>query len=617
VILLALACGSPQERRACRTDGDCGAGSRCEQTTAGGFCGPADTLALDAPAAGALVGAAGKPVAATLTLGKTGSPAPATVALLAAGAPAGALALSAENGRDATYSGSYSPAAGAAGEVSLEAVALVNGEEIRSTAVTVTVDTLAPDVVVAGAACPPRPAGCERDGLLHLRVASGAADVASVTATLDLDPTRKRPLALAAGEWVAEVPLGEYPFPHFSGPLQVTVTAEDQAGNAASSSTVVTVERLRWATAAETVSPPQLTGPAVDGAGKVLVGGSNARLYTFAPDGSAPSSVAVGSIAIAAAPSIGPTAIWVASQDGRIYALDAAGTVLNAGGCNTSSLPVGTPALSAGSPEVSFTGTTTAKALYAARASPLLCDGTTIGDGFASSAVVAGTGNIFAATATSGGSVSVQRFTDPGTGLLTGDWQVSAGTGTEAHLAIDGAGRVLLNPNGTLFAVTDGGTSGSAAALTTLSGRSVESPLVLANGDIVVGAAGGKVHRVTAAGDPVWASPADLGSDVTGLAAAAAAGPDDPVLHGVTVLGRLFALRADGSVAWSASLASGALRFPTIAPARAGRLPTLYAGSADGKLYAVVVDTGLDTTAPWPKAQHDIRNSGNAAAPLP
>lgn len=49
-----------------------------------------------------------------------------------------------------------------------------------------------------------------------------------------------------------------------------------------------------------------------------------------------------------------------------------------------------------------------------------------------------------------------------------------------------------------------------------------------------------------------------------------------------------------------------------------GRPGTLYAGSATtNKLYAFVVDSkGLDANAPWPKFQHDERNSGNPATPI-
>jgi hypothetical protein len=62
---------------------------------------------------------------------------------------------------------------------------------------------------------------------------------------------------------------------------------------------------------------------------------------------------------------------------------------------------------------------------------------------------------------------------------------------------------------------------------------------------------------------------------------------------------------------------------PTIDCFRDGGTPTqsstgvLYAGSTAGNLFAVIVDDpGLDTTAPWPKYQHDIRNTGNPGTSL-
>jgi outer membrane protein assembly factor BamB len=88
--------------------------------------------------------------------------------------------------------------------------------------------------------------------------------------------------------------------------------------------------------------------------------------------------------------------------------------------------------------------------------------------------------------------------------------------------------------------------------------------------------------------------------------------------------GALHAIDAQGATVWStvsetpSPLGAYGLSFPTIAPAVSDqRLPTLYVGSSEGKLYAVVVDSGLDPTSPWPKSHHDIRNTGNAAAPLP
>ena len=45
-------------------------------------------------------------------------------------------------------------------------------------------------------------------------------------------------------------------------------------------------------------------------------------------------------------------------------------------------------------------------------------------------------------------------------------------------------------------------------------------------------------------------------------------------------------------------------------------LGTLYAASGT-KLYALIVDSaGLDPMAPWPKFQHDVRNTGNPATPI-
>ena len=41
-------------------------------------------------------------------------------------------------------------------------------------------------------------------------------------------------------------------------------------------------------------------------------------------------------------------------------------------------------------------------------------------------------------------------------------------------------------------------------------------------------------------------------------------------------------------------------------------MSTAYVSGADGKLYAVIVDGQLDTSAPWPKAFHDPRNTNNA-----
>ncbi|WP_309887911.1 hypothetical protein [Archangium sp.] len=51
-----------------------------------------------------------------------------------------------------------------------------------------------------------------------------------------------------------------------------------------------------------------------------------------------------------------------------------------------------------------------------------------------------------------------------------------------------------------------------------------------------------------------------------------------------------------------------------VAPGRPG---VLYAVTRSGNVHALIVDSpGLDTTAPWPRYQHDARNTGNPATRL-
>jgi hypothetical protein len=98
---------------------------------------------------------------------------------------------------------------------------------------------------------------------------------------------------------------------------------------------------------------------------------------------------------------------------------------------------------------------------------------------------------------------------------------------------------------------------------------------------------------------------------------------------------RLYTLNNQGRVAawtastlaplWEADLPPGsgtADVSPTLDCRRDGAgqavagLGTLYAAAAT-KLYALIVDSpGLDPNAPWPKFQHDARNTGNPATPI-
>ncbi len=619
--LAAAACGGEGSWQRCGSNAECPAGTFCNVPVNGekGVCQAPGTLALTAPVTGAFVGASAT-ATATLTLASASLAAPASVQLRLGGSPVASLALQgAPAGQVASYGGTWSPAAGQNGPGSLDATAAVDvagtAVPVTSPAVAVTVDTQPPAIASGAATCT---GGCKRDSTMSVSAEVTDASLLAVAVTLDLEPGRAVPVTRNGTVWSASVALAEWPFPFFAQTVNVTVRAADRAGNEATTVIPVDVTRLRWAMPAEPVTPPQLTGPAIDGSGNVIVGGSNSKLYFFDRSGTIVRSPVVGSIAIAAAPSVGPTAIWVASGDGRIYAvaLDGSG-VLNGGGCDTGSATVGVPALLGAGLDVALLGSTATQALYAVRVSPALCAPTDAGEAFSSSVAVAADGSAYAISRALSSSTTLRRYTQAVSGSASQRWAASAGTNVLAPLALDSQSRVLMSSlDGTVLRAADQGSSGSVSPLASLPAQAEASPVVLSTGDVVVGLIGGAVNRLADNGTALWASPPDVGDTVRGLAALAP-GPDGADILATTALGEVAALKPDGTVAWSGRPTTAALSFPAVADAAGGGLPTAYAGSQDGKLYAIVVDGPLDAAAPWPKAHHDLANTANASSPLP
>jgi outer membrane protein assembly factor BamB len=139
------------------------------------------------------------------------------------------------------------------------------------------------------------------------------------------------------------------------------------------------------------------------------------------------------------------------------------------------------------------------------------------------------------------------------------------------------------------------------------------SPVVLSNGDVAV-CVGTELRRYTAAGALAWTAPLD-GAGLSPLALAAPGG--EATLLVPTRAGSVVALRAaDGARRWVASLTVNVeLREGTVRTSAGARTSTAWFTSADGLLHALVVDGALDPAAPWPKAWHDERNTGNLATP--
>ena len=91
------------------------------------------------------------------------------------------------------------------------------------------------------------------------------------------------------------------------------------------------------------------------------------------------------------------------------------------------------------------------------------------------------------------------------------------------------------------------------------------------------------------------------------------------VAYAMTSVGGLEARASDLTLLWSGQVSLGSFRgSPSLDCARQGAGEgVLYAASDSGEVIAVVVDSaGLDSTAPWPKYQHDVRNTGNPTTPI-
>jgi outer membrane protein assembly factor BamB len=184
--------------------------------------------------------------------------------------------------------------------------------------------------------------------------------------------------------------------------------------------------------------------------------------------------------------------------------------------------------------------------------------------------------------------------------------------------AIDAQGRIwTFSTDGKVNVTTSAGVTSTVRTL----GLGIGGPIILSDGSLVLGDTSNVLRRLRpdATGTDLWTPPPDLGSTPnTAMVLAGTNGDADLLVP--TFDGKLHALRAaDGSELWSAQLTAGPsdLRAGNLYTPPGSAFSTGYFPSANGRLYAVVLDGHLDTGAPWPKAFHDTRNTGNAAAPLP
>ncbi len=582
----------------------------CDLGPSGPACRPRyyAALSFNTPAAGAVVGPLGVDVTITLTLSASSVPVPATLELQGQGMTM-ALGNPSQNLLAVTYSGRYVPAAADA-PVELVVTAAQGTVDEISTSRAIYVDTAPPAISGATITCSTTP--CLRSSTLTVTASVSDSNLATVEATVSLAPSSPIVLSGTSGTYSGTFSVKSYPFPYFSTSATAQVTATDLAGNSVTANVAapVQVTRLRWATQVESTSPPSLAGAAIDATGTIYLGGANGTLYVLAQDGSIAHRWPVGTAtSIVAAPAVGTGGVWVANQDAVYLVNPGTGAVLNGTGCATGG-PATTPAIAQLTAETAFVGSQ--NALLFAIAAPSKCTNSNAYEAFYAAPAIDGSGNVYAASS-QGRLRSVKLGA---TGFFVENWPapgyVSVGASVRAPLAFASAVNSVWSASfesaGKIYQTSSSGTP----TLVTTSG-SLTDPILLSNGDVVVGD-GNVVQRWNASGVLEWASP-DLGAAAVSVMALA---NGDAVFVVPTAGGAVYALKSDGSVLWQYNLTGGtALAEGNVFQVTGDTLSTAVFGAANGTVYGVLLDGGLDAGAPWPKVHHDTRNTANAATSLP
>jgi hypothetical protein len=619
-------CPSQSVATVCLAQGVCGSWQTTNcgapQICGAGGCQARYQLQITSPGAGVTLGASGVSVEVSLTPGPTVSP-PAQLTLVATSTATTTSTLSrttAPSVTPALYQGTYVPLPNLEEQVTLQAFAAYGlGDQTGSNQVVVAVDTRPPQVTGVTLSC----GTCRRDDILTVHAAVTDAHLSTVTATIEFPPGWSQPVTLmpptSGSDWQGTLALAGQAFPFYQASGRASVTATDSLGNQRTDySPNLTVTRLRFALPVEATSPPAITGPAVGPNGTLYLGAANGKVYVVDP--AAPSvtgwNVALG--AIVAPPSLG-AALWVGSQDGVIYAVNPA-SGLPIGSCATSGQVVATPAIDTASPETAYAGAVIASSngrVFAVRSSTGCVASTNIytSQKVAASPAIDAQRRVYAVTGSNLRSLTLVESPPPP--AFSENWSAPVGP-VEAPVGLD-PGRA---PGGFVWTgATDGSIAATAFGGTPLTGSPFatsagpDAPVIDAAGNVVVGDAAGFVRKVVPGGTG-WTTSSSLGGAVLSMLVLA---NGDAAYLAPTATGKLAALKDDGTLLWSGQVAAAgsSLHEPNILQLPGDTFWTAVFGAQDGTVYGVLVDGHLDAAAPWPKAHHDARNTGNVVTPLP
>ena len=441
---------------------------------------------------------------------------------------------------------------------------------------------------------------------------------------------------------VGTVQLAPLPFEAFRAVVPLEVSGADLSSNVGTADAGVNVTRWKWRYSA---GAPIYTTPAIADDGTIVFGtsdGGSGSVYALSPDGSerwslrdfgpAQASVAIGAgsgsnslVYVATSPVSGSRINAVRLLDGSD-----AGVCLGASGSGFSKPIVGglavvattgdngqlesAVALAGGTRLVTFRpaaqGTSDAFCLEAGAPFQQTHSETVVTDGLA---LYLGSQDNVLRSFVFDSTTAINWIKNPAWGVsgavLVGDSELSA-------LAIDGPDLFFtVHPFGLVRAAASTGSwvpiGADGGVLSSFSGPALRATTALF-------AAGPESAPVLLGLDR---TNSEFSSSPTeGLVQGVPALGADQVAYTLTSLGILEARKLDLTVLWSGQLSMSA-RFrgsPIVDCARQGTgAGVLYAASDSGEVTALIVDSrGLDSAAPWPKYQHDVRNTGNPTTPI-
>jgi outer membrane protein assembly factor BamB len=477
-------------------------------------------------------------------------------------------------------------------------------------------DTTPPVIAVSSMDCSTTP--CRRDSVLTVTATvsdeSYGNAMGEVKVALDLDaehPLTLQRVSPTGNDYRLEAKLADLPFPYFAHDVAATVSAKDEAGNEVSvplAAVGVTRERWRLGLTGGAGTFPLSMPVVVKEDGRILATSGDGSLHSVSSNGAEQGApVAIGAAANGP-PALGAGAIWLAGQDGTLQKRSLTdGSVIALTDCTSTggAALLGPPAVLGDRVIASSNGTD----VLVARPSNS-CNAASLSEAISAPASLDANGHVALASGT-----TLREFSVAASASLVDSWTgvTPPGVGSVVEpIAVDGEGALWTTAlSGTLYRTTS---TGASAQVSTAPSASSAGAVILSDNSAVVPDYVGVVRRLTATGSSPWtANPTVSGHPRTPLAL----GGSDPSLLVPTSDGSLYVLRqSTGELIWSTKLSPQALQPPNIWTEPGAKTSTAYLASANGTLYAVIVDGTLDTTAPWPKAYHDPQNTSNAATPF-